>query len=110
MNREGYIKHREDLIKVILKKCITDNYPMVEEVIINTGKEKNMSLWNKYEPYDYIFYYSIGIKCSPEFFCKDKFQTIKDIIGFIKPYFLEENEHIRRIDNLVDFKINFPTF
>lgn len=102
-----YIKHREELIKTILKKCITDNYPMVEEVIIITGKEKCGNLFNSYH---YILYYSIGIKCSPDFFCKDKFQTIKQIIEFIKPYFLVENERIRRIDNLVDYKYNFPTF
>jgi hypothetical protein len=110
MNREDYIKHREELIKVILKKCVTDNYPMVEEVTVNTGKEKNMSLWNKYEPYDYIFYYSIGIKCSPNNYSFNTFQNIKNIISFLKPYFLEENEHIRRIDELVDYKFNFPTF
>jgi hypothetical protein len=107
MNREEYIKHREELIKVILKKCVTDNYPMVEKITIHTGKERCGNLFN---PYNYIFYYTIGIKCSPDFFCKDKFQTIKDCIRFIQPYFLEQNEHIRRVDNLVDFKINFPTF
>jgi hypothetical protein len=109
MNRDEYIKHREELIKVIVEKCVTNNYPMVEKITINTGKEKNMSLWN-IEPYNYIFYYTIGIKCSPYFFCEDKFKSIKDTIRFIQPYFLKQNEHIQRVDNLVDFKLNFPTF
>ncbi len=110
MNREEYIKHREEKIKVIIEKCVTNDYPMVEKVTVNTGIEVNSFSSIKYEPYNYIIYYTIGIKCSPDNFCKDKSQTIKDTINFIKPYFLEQNEHILRFNNLVDFKLNFPTF
>ena len=92
MKLEDVINYKQSFLKKLIKRCVTDKFPMVKDVEIKTGKERCDSLLI---PYPYIYYHSIFIVHHPDKYCES---TYNEICNEIKPLLklaLDGNEHLK---------------
>ena len=85
---------RDEVIVKVIKKCVTDKYPMVKGVSVVVGTEKNTSPYNTHE---YYYYYRIILDYKPGFYSYKLFNTIKNEIYELKPFLFSDNEFIHNV-------------
>jgi len=86
--------NRDEVIVKVIKKCVTDKYPMVKGVSVVVGTEKNTSPYNTHE---YNYYYRIILDYKPGFYSYKLFNTIKNKIYELKPFLFSDNEFIHNV-------------
>jgi hypothetical protein len=83
--------NRDKVIVKVIKKCVTDKYPMVKGVSVVVGTEKSTSPYNTHE---YYYYYRIILDYTPDFYCEKVFNTVKREIYELKQFLFNQNEFI----------------
>jgi hypothetical protein len=79
------------LIIDVIKECITKHYPMVKGVSIRVGKELNRN-------YEYHLYYRIIIDYSPDDYCKETCNVIREDIYNFRGYLFIKGESLLSVD------------
>jgi hypothetical protein len=85
---------RDNVIKKVIKRSITDKYPMVKNVEIKMGVEKSES---KYNTHKYYYYYKIILDYTPDFYDQKVFKNIKLEIYNLKPLLFNQNEFLHSV-------------
>lgn len=85
---------RDEVIVKVIKKSITNKYPMVKDVNVVVGTEKSTSPYNTHE---YYYYYRIILDYTPDFYCEKVFNTVKREIYELKPFLFSQNEFIHNV-------------
>lgn len=92
MKLEDVINYKQSFLKKVIKRSVTDKFPMVKDVEIKTGKERCDSLLI---PYPYIYYHSIFIVHHPDKYCESTYNEICNEIRPLLKLVLDDNEHLK---------------
>lgn len=83
---------RKSLIREVIKKCVTDKYPITIDVMVESKKE-----YSVVKDYPHIYYYTIFILNVPGEFCGPTYLKIREDVKFILYGILNEREHLKGI-------------
>jgi len=78
----------------VIKKCITNDFPMVKHISISQGIERG-DIRHYGEPF--IFYYTFHIEYLNNTNTEKVHELLSDKIRSLKPYFFEKNEFIYQV-------------